>query len=467
MNIKNNNDTIKVPVLSSDGYPVMPCRPSRAKRLCKNGRAVKLWIDGIFAIKLVDRNYAELKVQNISINIDTGSENTGIAVVSGETIRTVLAALQLKHRSKQISRDLISRSGYRRNRRGRLRYRAPMFSNRHRPAGWLPPSLRHTVHFIERWVAILCKLYPVTGINIEANTFDTQKMMDPSIQGVEYQYGTLHGIQIKNYLLNKYNYTCVYCNIKNTRAKTTRLEVDHVMPRADKGSNRISNLVIACAKCNQAKNNIPVEDFVKNKVKLACIKSQLLALLVDATYVNVIVPKLISNLIELGHDVVKHDAATTAWNRKQLNVPKAHCYDAAVLGDLKEIYNLPVKVMMVTSLARQTHCKARVNKHSTPYGKGYPEYCKLDRRSQSKQPTPAHSTKQKRYGLDGIQSGDIAKIYHQDSKTERIGRCNIQNETSVVMRESKPSISGNIKTAKLISRNKGYEIKLEQIMIQK
>ena len=41
-----------VPVISSTGKPLMPCRPAYAKALLKSGRAQKKWFRGIFAMML-------------------------------------------------------------------------------------------------------------------------------------------------------------------------------------------------------------------------------------------------------------------------------------------------------------------------------------------------------------------------------------------------------------------------------
>ncbi|WP_324606364.1 HNH endonuclease [Streptomyces cellulosae] len=41
--------------------------------------------------------------------------------------------------------------------------------------------------------------------------------------------------------------------------------IDHVRPRSRGGSNRISNLVLACVPCNQAKGNTSVETFLAHR----------------------------------------------------------------------------------------------------------------------------------------------------------------------------------------------------------
>ena len=45
-------DQPRVPVISSDGQPLMPCRPKRARVLLRDGRAEKTWVNGNFAIRM-------------------------------------------------------------------------------------------------------------------------------------------------------------------------------------------------------------------------------------------------------------------------------------------------------------------------------------------------------------------------------------------------------------------------------
>jgi hypothetical protein len=44
-------------------------------------------------------------------------------------------------------------------------------------------------------------------------------------------------------------YECVYCGARE------HLTIDHYVPRANKGSSRLTNLVTSCLKCNQAKGS--------------------------------------------------------------------------------------------------------------------------------------------------------------------------------------------------------------------
>src|SRR6266700_8234870 len=61
-------------------------------------------------------------------------------------------------------------------------------------------------------------------------------------------------------LLFKWNHQCAYCD-----ARAVPLELDHIHPRSKGGSNRVSNLTLACTSCNQRKGNQDVRDFLKGQ----------------------------------------------------------------------------------------------------------------------------------------------------------------------------------------------------------
>ena len=81
--------------------PLMPTHPARARKLMQQGRAVPHHVKGLFGIRLLDRTREQSSVQDVAINIDPGSQTTGIAVVADneDGQRTVLAALEIKHRA--------------------------------------------------------------------------------------------------------------------------------------------------------------------------------------------------------------------------------------------------------------------------------------------------------------------------------------------------------------------------------
>ena len=72
-----------------------------------------------------------------------------------------------------------------------------------------------------------------------------------------------------------------------------------------------------------------------------------------------------------------------------------------------------------------------------------------------------------RDGDHNIKSGDIAQVYNATNKKFYLGRCSIMNGRSVILIGTKPSISGNIETAQLIARNRGFNLKYETVELQK
>lgn len=271
-------------VLDKKHRPLMPCRPARARRLLRAGRArvVKRFP---FVIRLVDRTVEQSEVQPVLIKLDPGSRETGAAVVRDDEKKRhhALAFFVIKHRGGAIRDALKARSAFRRRRRSQnFRCRSPRFLNRVKPKGWLPPSLRHRVETTLSFVRRMCRYLPVSGIATELVKFDSQKLQNPEVSGVKYQQGTLFEYEVREYLLEKFGRKCVYCG-----AEGVPLNIDHVVPRAKGGSNRVSNLVLACVSCNQKKGARSLEDFLKGKPEvLARVRRELKTPLRDAAAVN-------------------------------------------------------------------------------------------------------------------------------------------------------------------------------------
>lgn len=66
---------------------------------------------------------------------------------------------------------------------------------------------------------------------------------------------------MRAYLLEKWNRQCVYCGAKNIP-----LQVEHIHPKSKGGTNRISNLCIACEPCNLAKGTQDIKDFLSGRL---------------------------------------------------------------------------------------------------------------------------------------------------------------------------------------------------------
>ncbi|HEY8709865.1 MAG TPA: RNA-guided endonuclease IscB, partial [Burkholderiaceae bacterium] len=306
----------------------MPCSEKRARKLLESHRARvhKLFP---FAIRLVDRTVEDCVLQPLRVSIDPGSKVTGMALARSEEqvdpltgeisppVIHIAFLMELVHRGAQISKALTGRAALRRGRRSRnLRYRAPRFDNRTRPAGWLAPSLKHRVDTTTAWVARLRRLAPVTHIAQELVRFDMQKMESPDIEGVEYQRGSLAGYELGEYLLEKWKRTCAYCDASGTGPNGVPLEKDHIVAKSCGGSNRVSNLTLACRPCNQRKSNRDVREFLAAQPeRLKRVLARAKAPLRDAAAVNATRWALYTAMKKTGLPVQTGSGGLTKFNR--------------------------------------------------------------------------------------------------------------------------------------------------------
>ncbi len=219
-------------VLDKNRKPLMPCHPARARMLIKRGKA-RVYRLQPFTILLTEREGGA--TQLIEQKFDPGSRRTGIALVATfkKRGRTTVFGAHLKHRGQQIKKALDKRRAIRRFRRSRhCRYRKPRFSNRRRLPGWLPPSLQSRVENVTTWASKLLRLAPCKAIAVETSRFDTQKMQNPEIRGIEYQQGELFGYELREYLLEKWARRCAYCGAKGVPLQIFRLNTSSLKAEA-------------------------------------------------------------------------------------------------------------------------------------------------------------------------------------------------------------------------------------------
>ena len=302
-------DTL-VYVINKNGRPLMPCKPAKARHLLEAGKAeVVQWTP--FTIRLLWD--CEEITQNIAIGIDAGYSTIGFSAV---TDNKELIAGELKLRS-DIKRLIEKRRAYRRTRRSRKWYRKPRFNNRGKK-GWLAPSIKHKLDSHIKLIEKLKKILPITRIIVEVASFDTQKMQNPEISNIEYQQGELQGYEVREYLLDKWGRECAYCGKKDVP-----LEIEHIVPRSRGGSDRVSNLTIACRECNQAKGNQTAEEFGHPGMQAKAEKT-----LKATAFMNIVRSRIV--------DILGCDQTygyITKHNRIELDLPKSHANDAFVIAD--------------------------------------------------------------------------------------------------------------------------------------
>ena len=380
---------------------------------------------------ILKKSVEKQEVKQCQLKLDPGSKTTGIAILLGNKL---VWAAELTHRGQQIKNDLESRSSLRKGRRGRkTRYRKPRFLNRVREKGWLAPSLLHRVLTTITWVKRIIKRSPISSIAMELVRFDPQKINNLSISGVEYQQGTLYQYEVREYLLEKFNRTCVYCG-----AKDVPLEVEHIVPRSKGGSNRVSNLTIACVPCNQAKSNLDIKEFLAKKPSLLKkILSQTKAPLKDAAAVNATRRKLFNALKETGLIVTTGTGGQTKFNRREQELEKCHYLDAACVG------NTP-KLEILTSLPLLIKCAGHGNRQMCGTNKyGFPT---------------RHRTNQKIH--KGFQTGDIVQAIVTKGKKigTYLGRVLVRASGSFDISTTSGRVTGiSHKYCSFIHRKDGYQ----------
>lgn len=414
--------------LDSNRNVLDPCHPAVARKLQTQGRAKQIRRYPMTII--LNKEVENPNPQPLTLKIDPGSKFTGFALLNAKN--EVIWAMELEHRGMAISASLLKRSSVRRNRRNRkTRYRKARFLNRARPEGWLAPSLMHRVLTIETWVKRICRYANVTKIVMELVRFDLQKMENPEISGVEYQQGALAGYEVREYLLEKWGRQCAYCGKQDTP-----LEIEHIQPKSKGGSDRISNLTLACNPCNQKKGAQDVEDFLSGKTDLLKrILSQAKAPLKDAAAVNSIRWKLLETLKTTGLPVGTGSGGQTKYNRIRLGLPKEHWIDAACVGEVES-------VVLKTTQPLRVKC----------HGHGDRQMVQVDSIGF---PRKGYKAKQK---VNGWSTGDIVSVVagkHAGLRGKRLKTVRSRGQFDIRL-SPKVVIGVSRKHIKAVHRNDGY-----------
>jgi RRXRR protein len=189
----------RVPVISKDNLPLMPTKPSRARRWITEGKALgKFNKLGMFYVQLLV-DLIEPKTQDIVIGLDPGKMFSGIAVQSR---KYTLQMLHLVLPFQSIKKRMEQRAMMRRGRRGRRIQRNLSFTKRnHRQARFdnrcgskLPPSIRANKDLEYRVISLLCDIYPVKTIVVEEVKAIGNKSFSPVMVGQRYQIERLSKI---------------------------------------------------------------------------------------------------------------------------------------------------------------------------------------------------------------------------------------------------------------------------------
>jgi len=270
---------------------------------------------------------------------------------------------------------------------------------------------------------------------MELVKFDVQLMENAEIRGVEYQQGTLAGYELREYLLEKWGRKCTYCGKENIQ-----LQIEHIVPKAKYTDNRVSNLCLACDKCNRAKGTKDITVFLKKKPDLLKkIEALAKAPLRDAAAVNSTRWELFRRLEDLGLPIECGSGGLTKYNRTTRELPKTHWLDAACIGK-----STP-EALLVESVRPLS---------ITAYGHGCRQMCLMNRygfpRTDPKEKHPQH----------GFKTGDIVKAIvpqHLKRAGTHVGRMSAKASGSFTIATKSGTVSDVGKNyCRKLQRSDGY-----------
>ena len=189
----------RVPVISSEGIPLMPTKPSRARRWLRDSKA-RIYPNDlkIFAIQLTGQP-SGIKTQPIAIGVDPGKLYSGVAVQSR---RSTLWAGHLVLNFKCVKKRMETRAMMRRTRRSRRINRKVSYNQRahrqkrfdNRRGSKLPPSIKSNRQLEIRVTKELTRLYRVTDTVYEIVKANGSKSFSPVMVGQNWavsQLGTI------------------------------------------------------------------------------------------------------------------------------------------------------------------------------------------------------------------------------------------------------------------------------------
>lgn len=421
-----------VPVVGSDGRPLMPCTGKRARLLLERGRA-RVYRRMPFIIQLKDRSQDDCELQPLQLKIDPGSRGTGLAMVRVDPTGAlvVVSLYEIEHRGLRIRDRLRTRAMLRRNRRQRkTRYRPARFDNRTRPKGWLPPSLMHRVHTTMTWVKRLQAQYPISMVGVESVKFDTHKLRHPEVYGVEYQRGELYKSEAKEYLLERWGRKCAYCDT----SKVSRFEVDHATPRSRGGSDSIWNLVLSCRTCNHDRKKAQtVEEFLAHDpTRRDRILGLLKVPLNDAAAVNATRNRLITELEATDLPIFTGTGGQTKHNRTRFKIPKSHALDAVCVGVVKAVRHWDRPTMLTKAVGHGTYQRVITDKYGFP------------RRYRARKKTAF-----------GFTTGDL--VHARNRRGSHIGRVSVRQSGNFDVHIGYQAEAASYRNCHLLQKGDGYQ----------
>jgi len=215
---------------------------------------------------------------------------------------------------------------------------------------------------------------------------------------------------------------------------TQPLEIEHIIPKSRGGSNRVTNLTLACTPCNTQKGAQTAAEFGHPNIQARVKRS-----LFHAAAVNATRWKLFETLQAFGFEVEVGTGGRTKFNRTKQGYPKTHWLDAACVGESGEHVFAHDGITPL-----QIHAK----------GHGSRQMCRVD-----KYGFPRTKPKQRVKRIKGFQTGDMVRTKVPSGKKQGIheGRVAVRATGSCNVTTPKGTVQGiNVKYLSMLHFSDGY-----------
>ena len=191
----------------------------------------------------------------------------------------------------------------------------------------MTPSSENRVAAHLRIIRLVNSILPIVKTSIEVAQFDSQKIKNDKIAGIEYQQGEQLGFwNVREYVLARDEHVCQHCKGKS---KDKILNVHHIESRKT-GGNAPNNLITLCETCHKAYHNGEIQLKIKRGTSLR-----------DAAAMSIIRWEVYNRTKREYNNVQLTYGYITKYTRIHNGITKTHCADAFCVSGNVNAERLP------------------------------------------------------------------------------------------------------------------------------
>ena len=318
-------------VIDAEGKKLDPTHENNAWKLVRTKRA-----------RLLSRTPMKIQLNHvvenpntdeIHLGIDDGGKHVGIALVQKCRTRNKVIFLATMEHRRDVKHLMDVRRGYRRYRRYHKKFRTARFNNRRsaRRGGRVAPSILQKKQATVRLAKTLLQSIRIDQIHLEDVAIDVRALVDgEKLAGTAYQKSNRLDGNLRKAILLRDGCRCQMCGAGGRAGNV--LEVHHIKPKRDGGTNTQGNLVTLCSECHK-KVTGQEEKFAKKLYGKIQSKGDILELkpamhvMIGKKWLRQELGKLCKLSLTSGGD--------TANTRLEWGIEKSHANDAVCITGLK------------------------------------------------------------------------------------------------------------------------------------